>query len=57
MSNNKQNTLKIVDIDFKDGWTITTLTGKDKLNQQHIPLSVIENFFGGKNKKIQGDNK
>lgn len=57
MSNNKQTTFKIVDIDFNNGWTITTMTGKDKLNQQHIPLSVIENFFGGENKKIQGGNK
>ena len=48
-------TFKIVDVDFKDGWTITTLLNKDKLNQQHIPLNVIENFFGGKN-KIQGGN-
>lgn len=61
MNGNKQQTMKdlttfkIVDVDFKDGWTITTLLNKDKLNQQHIPLNVIENFFGGKN-KIQGGN-
>lgn len=48
---NKQSTFKIVNVDFKNGWTITSLVGKNKLRQQHFPLSVIESFFGGSNKK------
>ena len=55
MSNNKQSIFKIVDIDFKNGWTITTLVDKDKLQQQHFSINVIESFFGGK-PKIQGGN-
>lgn len=56
MSNNKQNILKIVDIDFKNGWTITTLVDKDKLQQKHFSINLIESFFGGKS-KIEGGNK
>ena len=54
---NKQSEFKIVDINFNNGWTITTMIDKDKLNQQHIPLSVIESFFGGINNKTKGGNK
>lgn len=55
MSNNKQKVFKLVNVDFKDGLTFTMLVDKNQLQQTHFPISVIENFFGGKN-KIQGGN-
>ena len=39
-------TFKIVDVDFKNGWTITLLN-KNELRQHYISLVVIEKFFGG----------
>ena len=56
MSNNKQKVFKLVNVDFKDGLTFTMLVDKNQLQQTHFPISVIENFFGGKN-KIKGGNK
>lgn len=56
MSKNKQSIFKIVDIDFKNGWTITTLVDKNKLQQQHLSINVIESFFGGKTKTQEGNN-
>ena len=51
MSNNKQSTFRIVSVDFKNGLTFTTMSEKNKLHQQHFPMSVIESYFGGNKKK------